>query len=250
MNHAPFSSPQGMVRFIKGTMARGKDLMMGIEGQPGTGKSTTGSVIAKNIKPGFNMQRDSIKDFDHLLQSLYECRSGELYVVDEAVNIFYNQDWASWEAKGLSKIIRQMRIMHGCWILNQPDFDGLHPYVRESRIPLRIYHPPVYDSGGMSNGPSQVYWKNEYFSWEEQRVVKRWQCVIQEFSVPCMDGDAAWAGYEDDKVANFRRLVDDLRKRRASEQTKEVRAMARAKKRAPKASAATSPPLLRRGGPP
>jgi len=212
-----------MVRFIQGTRRRKKDLMVGNEGPEGSGKSTTSGNLARTIDPSFDMRRDTIKDMDHLLQVLHEANKHSLYVLDEAVNVFHNQDWATWEAKHLSKIIRQMRIMESVWILNIPDFDGLHPYVRSVRIPLRIYHPPVYDADGMGNGPSQVFWKHQWFSFKEQRVVNRWQCIIDEFHVPTLDALPEWQAYETDKVVNFQALVADMMARRAMEKAKEQR---------------------------
>src|SRR5688572_22367474 len=195
--------------------------MVACEGAEGSGKSTTSGNLARAIMPGFNMRRDTIKDMDHLFQVLYEAKKGQLYVLDEAVNILHNQDWSTWEAKGLSKLIRQMRVMESVWICNIPDFEGLHPYVRGNRIQIRIYHQPVYDQDGMGNGPSQVLWKHRYWSNKEQREVMRWNQVIEELHVPSLDALPEWKGYEEDKVDNFRRLVAEMQERRRLEVAKE-----------------------------
>lgn len=216
----PFTHGEGLIRFLKGTVARGKDIMLCNEGPEGSGKSTTGANIAKAVKPDFDMVEDTIKDLDHLLQVMGEAKMNQVYVLDESINIFHNQDWASWESKMLSKVIRQMRIMRSMWILNQPDYDGLHAYVRENRIPIRIFHPPVYDADGMSNGPSQVYFKHRWFSFKEQMVVSRWQCVIEELHVPCLDETKNWKEYEQDKIQNFVRLIEQIQARRQADQQK------------------------------
>jgi hypothetical protein len=228
----PFSTGTGLIRFIEGTLARKKDMWIANEGGEGTGKSTTSGNIAKVLKPGFSMRRDSIKDLDHLLQVLHDCVQGQLYVLDEAVNIFHNQDWAKWESKELSKIIRQMRIMKSVWILNQPDFDGMHPYVRNVRIPIRIYHPDEYedewsDNPGMTNGPPMVLWRQRYFSFKEQRVVYRWNRAIDELHVDKLDDEPEWEGYEEDKIQNFKVLVEGMMHRRGVEAAKERRAAAK-----------------------
>lgn len=224
----PFDTGAGMVRFIRGTMQRKKDMMIACEGGEGTGKSTTAGNLAKAIQPGFNMRRDIIKDLDHLFEVLYAAESRKLYVLDEAVNIFHNQDWATWEAKGLSKILRQMRIMESVWICNIPDFEGLHPYVRGNRIQMRLYHRPVFDADGMGNGPSQVLWKHRYWSNKEQREVTRWSQIIEEFNVPKLDALPEWVGYEQDKVTNFRGLVKDMMARRETERLKELKSAKKA----------------------
>lgn len=216
-----------MVQFIRGTLRRKKDIMIACEGAEGSGKSTTAGNLAKAVMPNFNMRRDTIKDIDHLFQVLYDAQKGGLYVLDEAVNIFHNQDWSTWEAKGLSKLIRQMRIMESVWICNIPDYEGLHPYVRNNRIQMRLYHAPVYYSDGMGNGPSQVLWKHRYWSNKEQREVTRWSQIIEEFHVPNLDSLPEWQGYEADKVTNFRNLVSDLQARRRLETAKERKAAAK-----------------------
>lgn len=214
--HPPFTDSEGLLRFIRGTRARKKDIMIGNEGREGTGKSTTAMNIARQIDPDFDIRENQIKDVDHLLQVLLECRMEQLFVLDESVNIFHNHDWNTVESKGLTKILRQMRIMRSCWILNQPDFDGLHPYVRNERIPIRIYHPPCYDADGLGNGPSQVYFKHEWFNWQQQEVTRRWQLVIDELHVPGLDGDKDWEQYEQDKIDNFKAVVKQVLKLRES----------------------------------
>jgi hypothetical protein len=220
----PFDDGLGMVRFIRGTLRLKKDIMIACEGGEGTGKSTTAGNIAKAVNPGFNMRRDIIKDIDHLLEVMLDAKKGQLYVLDEAVNLFHNQDWATWEAKTLSKLLRQMRVMESVWICNIPDFEGLHPYVRNNRIQMRLYHRPVYEADGMTNGPSQVLWKQRYWSNKEQREVTRWSQIIEEFHVPTLDALPEWQGYELDKVTNFKALVSDMQARRKQEANKERKA--------------------------
>jgi len=206
-----------MLRFLRGTMQRGRDFMVCSEGPEGAGKSTTTGNICRALNPNFDVQRDTLMNMDDVLHVLREKRQGWVYDLDEAINIFHNQDWATWEAKQLSKIIRQMRIMRCIWVLNVPDFEGLHPYLRDYRIRLRLYHQPTWDADGMGNAPPHVLWKHEWFNYKEQRVTHRWQDLF-DLDVDNLDHDPHWQLYEQKKRANFARLVDDLTKRRAAEQ--------------------------------
>lgn len=241
---APFNDGQGLIRFIRGNTRRGKDTMIVSEGPEGSGKSTTTDNLVLQLDHAFNLQADPIMNMSQLLDVLLEARKGRIYVLDEAINIFHNQDWATWEAKALSKVIRQMRTMRSTWFLNVPDFAGLHPYVRDYRTRIRLYHPPVYDEDGMGNGPSQVLWKTERFGFKEQEVTSRWQYLF-DLEVPSLDNHPQWKGYETRKDDNFRELIEDMMRRKTAEQEKETK---RAKKTAKNAAAAATPPILRIGG--
>lgn len=212
----------GLIRFLKGNMARGKDQMLISEGPEGAGKSTTTDNIARHLDASFNLRTDPIMNMDQLLDVLHRAEEGRLYVLDEAVNIFHNQDWATWEAKSLSKILRQMRIMRSTWFLNCPDFQGLHPYIRDYRSRIRLYHRPVFDPDGMSNGPPQVLWKTERFDYKENEVKGRWRYLF-DLETDCLDADPQWAGYEERKRVNFRELVEEMMQRRNKERQRDAR---------------------------
>lgn len=241
MADAPFNDGRGLVRFIRGNMARGKDTMIVSEGPEGSGKSTTTDNIVRQLKPDFDLQRDPIMTKKQLLEVLLVAKKGQIYVLDEAINILHNQDWATYDAKTLTKIFRQMRTMRSTWFLNVPDFTGLHPYVRDYRTRIRLYHPPVYDEDGMSNGPSQVLWKTERFDFKEQGVTHRWQYQF-DLTVPCLDLDPQWKGYEQRKDDNFRDLILDMMKRSEAD---EAKATKKRKGSTRKDGAGDSPLLLR-----
>jgi hypothetical protein len=216
---APFTTATGMTRFLHGNMRRKRDFMVCSEGPEGSGKSTTTGNLALALNPRFDVERDTIMNLDQLLEVLRHGPRYHVYDLDEAVNIFHNQDWATWEAKQLTKVIRQMRIKRCTWILNVPDFDGLHPYLRDFRIRLRLYHQPVWDADGMGNAPAKVLWKSEWFGFKEQRVMHRWSHLF-DLEVDSLDDDPNWRPYEDKKEANFHELVDAIMARRAAEKRK------------------------------
>lgn len=233
MQECPFDDYAGLVKFLLGNMRRKKDNFLVSEGPEGSGKSTTTGNLAIDLCQAqgrtFDVERDTIFTLDQLLEVLAIGEEGRVYDLDEAINIFHNQDWSTWEAKALSKIIRQMRIMRATWICNVPDFEGLHPYLRDYRTRIRLYHEPVWHDDGMGNGPSKMLWRQERFDYEEQRVVHRWQDV-GDIEVPALDGVAAWSPYEARKRRNFSDLVADMRKRVREEDAKAQRREAKAAK--------------------
>lgn len=214
----PFSDAAGMVRFFRGNMARRKDAIFCSEGPEGAGKSTTTGQIVRRLDPSYDLEADSIFTLGHLLDVLEDARKGQIHNVDEAINIFHNQDWATWQAKALSKIIRQMRIMRSTWALNVPDFEGLHPYLRDYRIRFRLYHRPVFDADGMGNGPAQPLWKMERFDYKERRVVTWWHDLGFDLKVDSLDSDPKHQAYERKKEENFIRMVRELKHRLGEEE--------------------------------
>lgn len=222
----PFHDYPSHLRFLRGNLARGRDNFLGIEGPEGSGKSTIGMNVVLDLKPDFSVDRDVIFTNDQLIQALDEGRKRQVYYLDEAVNIFYNRDWSTWEAKDLTRMARQMRVMESTWVAVIPDYEGLDPYLREKRIRTRIYQPPYYDSDGMTNGPAKVLWKTERFDYTDQRVTHRWVDVY-DLEVHSLEGHPAWATYNGRKVDNFHGLVQAFRKRLKREQDREDRRDAR-----------------------
>lgn len=203
-------------------MQRGKDTMACSHGGEGTGKSTTTDNICMALakRHGYTYTDENrIFGMDDLLKVLAKGKKRQIYNLDEAINVFHNQDWATWEAKALTKVVRQMRIMSCTWFLNVPDFEGLHPYLRDYRIPLRFYHPPHWEANGLGNGPSRMLWKHERFDYKQQRVIHRWEDV-GSFHAHNLDDDPNRQDYEQQKVDNFNRLIKDMADRRRKEAKK------------------------------
>lgn len=238
----PFSDPAGMIRFLKGNVRRRKDWLTVSHGPEGSGKSTTTGQVIRRLDPSFDMHDDTIFDTRHLLDEMVDARKGQVRNIDEAINIFHNQDWATWKAKALSKIIRQMRIMRSTWFLNVPDYEGLHPYLRDYRVRLRYYHRPVFDADGMGNHDPIVLWKDERFDYKEQRVTDRWVDLEMEMQIDSLDDDPRHAEYEQKKEDNFIQLVQDMIDRLNIEDERLEADLAKAKKAARKAKRSVSPP--------
>jgi len=238
-NLPPITTGMELVDLAVGQVRRGKDLMMANTGGEGTGKSTTCKNIVRVLEKRLGVKSVTIFNFEQLLEVFGQCKSGQIYELDEAINIFHNQDWATWEAKALTKIIRQMRIMKSIWILNVPDFKGLHPYLRDYRIPIQLYHEPLWEKDGLGNGPAKILVKSERFGYKSQEVDTRWQDV-GDFHSHCMDDDPEWEAYEESKVDNFKGLVKAMVERHQAEKAKEER---KTQKKRPAAANRPTPPI-------
>lgn len=226
---APFDDYDGMLRYIRGNMARKKDNVIVSEGPPGVGKSTTTGNLIKDLNPAFNVRTHTIFTVEELLEALAADEEGVVYDLDEAINIFHNQDWSTWIAKALTKLLRQMRIKRCTWVLNVPDFEGLHPYLRDHRAQIRFYHPPFHEADGLGNGPSQVLWRNIWFDYSESRQKTRWVHLF-DMKSHNLDDDPFWSDYEEKKRASFRDQVQAMRRRMKEEAKQAAKRTAKATK--------------------
>lgn len=222
----PVTTFLGIVQFLIGQVKRKKDAMLACHGGEGTGKSTTAKNLARALEKMLGVKAVTIFTLEQLLEVMGSGKKRQLYILDEAVNIFHNQDWSTWQAKAITKIIRQMRIMESIWILNCPDFEGLHPYLRDFRIIMRLYHPPEWQADGLGNGPAKLLTKQERLDYKSGHVETRW-LDAGDIHSRCMDDDPEWASYEQDKVQNFQRLVKAMQDRLKQEKAKETAAKAR-----------------------
>lgn len=225
----PFDDAYGMIRFMRGTITtRNKDWWFVTEGWPGTGKSTTKDQIMRRIDPRLSLD-DNIFDVKHLLDVLEDGRKNQVYPIDEGIQIFHNQDWASWQARALTKIVRMMRIMKSLWGIAVTDFSGLHPYLRDFRIRQRFYHRPVFDADGMGNGPPIPLWKEERFDYKKNGVVTWWKDLEFDLEIDPLDEDPQHAAYDKKKEDEFLRLVRGMKDRFGYEEDKEAKALSKAK---------------------
>lgn len=230
----PFVDAVGMTRFLRGTVRdANKDWWFVSEGAPGAGKSTTKDQICRRVDPRLSLE-DNIFDLKHLMDVMEDGRKRQVYPIDEGIQIFHNQDWASWQAKALTKLIRMMRVMNSLWGIAVVDFEGLHPFLRDYRVRQRFYHRPVFHEDGMGNGPPMPLWKDERFGYNEQRVVSRWRDLEFNLLIDSLDDDPQHAKYEKTKEDEFHRLVRLMRDRFGYEEEKEAKQVAKNGKARPK----------------
>ncbi len=216
---APIEDWDGLFDLCEGQVRRKKDIMIASHGGEGTGKSTTAKHLARELEERLGVKVVIIFRLRQLIQVMLGFKKGQIYILDEAINIFHNQDWSTWKAKLLTKIIRQMRIMRCIWILCVPDFEGLHPYLREVRIPIRLYHKPKWTRTGLDNMPATMLFKQERIDYNTGKVEYRWQDVgsLESYS---LDDDPDWEDYEQDKVDNFMHHVQKFKERLDAEDAK------------------------------
>lgn len=216
----PVEDAEGVVKLLVGQVRRKKDFMAVVHGSEGGGKTTTSKNLARGLEAELGQKPVIIFRIPELLQAMLSVRTGQIYILDEAINIFHNQDWSTWQAKALTKIIRQMRIMRSIWILNVPDWEGLHPYLRDYRVPMRLYHPPVWEADGLSNGPAKILWRQERLDYMTGKVEYRWHDAGDWHSWN-LDDDPTHQAYEQSKVDNFKELVQEMIDRQEAEDAKQ-----------------------------
>lgn len=221
LSHAcPFSDAQGMIRFLRGNVRRGKDNIAISEGPTGSGKSTTSGQVARRLDPTYDPVADAIFDLGHLLDVLEDARPERVVKIDEGINIFHNQDWSTWQAKALTRILRQMRVIKSTWLIDVQDFAGLHPYLRDYGSQLRWFHQPWFDSDGMGNGPPMTLWRRLWFDYKANVVSTRWQDLEFDLLIDSLDNEPFFEEYHQKKLDNYHRLIGEFRSRMADEEAR------------------------------
>ncbi len=125
---------------IKELIRIGEDVVIGISGYEGTGKSALGIVLGFNLDKHFDLY-DSISyipDSDELIEKFNNIRDGGVNLIDEGVRALYKLDWQSKSQQNLNKIFMTDRFKNKIHIIIMPDFAELNKYFRNHRVRFLI----------------------------------------------------------------------------------------------------------------
>lgn len=218
-SNCPFQDYPGHIRFLKGNQKRGMDNFIVVHGPVGAGKNTIAGNLALDLKEDFDIRRDIVHTHDDLLRLIVrradmnpEESAREVTIINEGADIFFSREWNTIENKEGTKLQRKTRILGGTMIITIPDFEGLDPYIRESRCWQRIYQPLDFDADGFVHTPAKVLWRTERFDYNDQRVTHRWTDVY-DLNVPSLDDHPQWRGYEHDKRMDVKATAQKMMER-------------------------------------
>lgn len=151
---APFSDFESFIRYLRWNRANDSDNVGVVDGYEGSGKSTLGLTICRNVDPRFPMNHVlyDYRDWD----AVYDPEiNGQVYLADEGSNIFFNRDWNRRPNKRMVKCLQQVRQLNHTLVIAAPSIFRLDPYIREDRAQWRMY---TYKVGG-ERGFAGLQWR-------------------------------------------------------------------------------------------
>lgn len=158
---------------FRASLKSDEQVILVIEGQPGSGKSTLGIQLARAIKPDWSLENGYIYDEKDLAEKMAEKSTDNVFLFDEASITVNSRDSMSRSSRNIIAILDTCRSRHNSIIFVLPSFDDLNKSIRDRLCQYRIYClsrteklvPKVNDSRGFFKvyAPStgqfmDVYW--------------------------------------------------------------------------------------------
>lgn len=113
--------------------------IIAISGQPGSGKSTLGIQLAKEIQPGWTLESGYVYDEDDLNKKMALNSKNQVFLFDEASLAINSRDSMSKSSRNIIAILDTCRSRHNSIIFCLPSFEDLNKSVRERLCQVRIH---------------------------------------------------------------------------------------------------------------
>lgn len=110
-----------------------------ISGQPGSGKSTLGIQLAKEIQPDWTLESGYVYDEEDLNRKMAEHSRNQVFLFDEASLAINSRDSMSKASRNIIAILDTCRSRHNSIIFCLPSFEDLNKSIRERLCQCRIY---------------------------------------------------------------------------------------------------------------
>lgn len=169
-------------RFTQSLDARRKNKghnVVGIQGEPGSGKSTLGVTIALVLEDGDFSTRNVYYDMQGCLD-IAKAPKGGVFLLDEGSKIAMNRTWQNRDQVQLMQLLNTIRQRHHTLIWATPNLKRLDVILREDLLSHRVnvikrglarVRTPHLDRDGEPNG-----WKtwHGYLTWASLDKHKFW----------------------------------------------------------------------------
>lgn len=128
-----------LVEEIRRYRAAEYDVIIGVGGKEGKGKSHLSYHLAKMIDPNFTMSKGYIYDAYAFIEAITAGEDrGFVFWMDEATNIASNRDWMKEENKLFIQILEMCRARNWVLIMDIPLLRRLDVYLRDFRLRYTI----------------------------------------------------------------------------------------------------------------
>jgi len=131
---------------IRRRLRKDKDLVIGISGGEGTGKTTLGIILGALIDPKFDLERSIslIPNEQEIKEEFNKLGRYQCYMIDEAIRSLYKMNFMSNLQQMLIQMWATERYQNKATIMIIPRFKDLTEYFRNHRVKLWIH---VFDRG-------------------------------------------------------------------------------------------------------
>lgn len=110
-----------------------------ITGQPGSGKSTLGIHLAKEIKKDWTLSSGYIYDDEDLNRKMAQASTNQVFLFDEASLAINSRDSMSKSSRNIIAVLDTCRSRHNSIIFCLPSFDDLNKSIRDRLCQVRIH---------------------------------------------------------------------------------------------------------------
>lgn len=136
-----YSSLRSFCRSSLERVADDWDMVIAITGEEGSGKSTLGGVLAKEIDPKFDWIRSVayLPTHKEVEDKFFSLQSKQVFLVDEAIKVLYKLKWADKLQIRINEMYATERWQNKITILCIPRFTDLNEMFRNHRVKIWIH---------------------------------------------------------------------------------------------------------------
>lgn len=108
-------------------------------GQPGSGKSTLGIQLAKEIQPGWTLESGYVYDDEDLNRKMAQNSKNQVFLFDEASLAINSRDSMTKSSRNIIAVLDTCRSRHNSVIFCLPSFEDLNKSIRDRLCQYRIH---------------------------------------------------------------------------------------------------------------
>lgn len=170
--------------------------VLGIQGDPGVGKSTLALGLALSLEHAFSVKNVYYNREEWA--TIAGAKKGSVFILDEGANVAMNRTWQEKSQVKLMQLLNMIRQRHHTLIWCTPNLQRLDVILREDLITHRI--------NCLRRGAAKVRTRSRDRDGEPSGW-KTWPGIL---SWPNLDKHPIWKSYYEAKEANFAASVNSI----------------------------------------
>jgi len=175
MVKARFKTLNAIATAIRERLMNDMDLVICIDGEEGSGKSTFAIQLARKINEQFTLKNNVLfaPTIEIVQKAVTTLPKYSPIILDEAVNVAYKMDFATSLSKWLKKFFNLARQENQCVMLLIPNFMDLDSYYRNHRVKMWIKVIGRTKKRGyvVVQLPRGTWWSNDKYCTKDNKEV-------------------------------------------------------------------------------